>query len=316
MIHIVGNLRGYGGQSLLLIAIAAACSGHVEERIDTDVPGGTGGTAANPVGGVGGTRFGGSSGGGVGGTLGAYGSYGQGGAYGYFGTGGYFGDAGSPSFGGTSSGGSGGTLCTPAPWRGEACWSTQGCIDPYAPTPERIELNQPVAFDAGTPDSGSWDSGIGDAVARTSIDAPSSPIDAGPSDGPGSQPPDGGTVITIAADVCRGPTGTPSATYLAFDLWSEYGAYDVDIYTSNQQCSGSALGHALFNPSPPVLRRWTTQCVHLPNKSIDRIVVVSKAPGTTVANLRFVSDCKCPRQLVVPTSCGWEGTDGGLVCRP
>jgi len=82
----------------VLVVLAAACSGHVEERHESEFAGGTGGTAISPVGGAGGTPVGGSSGGGVGGNFGSAGRYGSG-------AGGYFGDAGSPSFGGTSNGG-------------------------------------------------------------------------------------------------------------------------------------------------------------------------------------------------------------------
>jgi hypothetical protein len=292
-----------------LIALAAACSGHVEERNESEVAGGSGGIAINPTG-VGGTHLGGSSGDGVGGTFGWAGTYGEFGGTTGFGTGGDVGDAGAP-FGGTSGGGTGGR-CNPRPWVSEQCAPTQRCIDPYSPTSERIALNQPVFGDAG-----SFDGGTSDATARSSEAGNPSPVDAGPSDGPETDghPPDGGTGI-VGADICSGTRVTPAAAYLAFDLWSGLEKPAVVLYSANPQCSGSVLGYPQFSYSVPPAYVWTTQCVELPRTLIGRVIVAPNSAGAAVQNLRFVADCRCPRPLVVPTSCGWDGQDAGLICKP
>jgi hypothetical protein len=77
-------------------------------------------------------------------------------------------------------------------------------------------------------------------------------------------------------------------------------------------CGGNVEdGGGQFAYSTPPARTWTTQCVELAYKYVDRVVV---EPGATtrVENLRFVSDCRCPRPLL--TNCG-EGWGAGLLCR-
>jgi hypothetical protein len=205
------------------------------------------------------------------------------------------------------SGGTGGTRCDPVAWSG-ACTPTQGCIDPRSPTPERIDFNQPVVGeDAGSSDSGALDAGISDATPRTTVD--SSPYDAHPFNSP---PPTGGA---IGADICGGPQSTRNS-YLAFDLWSDQSPPSaVAIHSVNAQCSGAEIGMAPFVSIAPPARTWTTQCVVVPDQSISRVMVQPLSTATVVKNLRFVSDCRCPRPLFLTTSCGTLTPDGGIACR-
>ncbi len=300
------------GHTLAVIALGAACSGHVEERDADGISGGTGGSAA---GGASGTSHGGVNG--QGGRFGAAGSYGEfGGTYGS-GSGGYFGDAGSGPFGGTSGGGA---TCNPNPWRRGTCALTQGCIDPNSPTPERIDYfppghhedgGPPVSHDAGPSDSGAWDAGISDATTRTSIDVVVPPLDAPGFDSPAS---DGGTTVA-GADICGGPTTTQYA-YLAFDFWTdEAPSRAVSIYSVNEQCTGYSLGLLPFVTIAPPVRTWTTQCVVVPYTTLNRVMIETLSAGTVVRNLRFASDCRCPRSLLVPTGCGTVGSDAGVSCK-
>jgi hypothetical protein len=317
MPNFVWSIRRFWGRCIALVALAAACSGRVEERIENG-SGGTGGTAISPVGGVGGSL--GDRG--VGGNFGSAGMYGEFGgsvgAYGVggtsFGTGGYYGDAGG-SFGGTSGGGAGGTRCNPNPFISEKCTPTQSCIDPHSPTPERVALNQTAIVDAGPPDSGTSDSGISDASTRLSDADVPGPVDGGPSDAPNFDgPPSDAGLSPLRADICGGSRLTPNPSYLAFDLWSAPGPTAVGIFSVTQSCSGSMLGIAQLVPSPPPANSWTTQCVQVPNKILDRVLIHPMVSGNFVKNLRFVSDCVCPRPLTIHTNCGPEGLDAGLLC--
>ena len=249
----------------------------------------------------------------VGGNFGIGGDAGVGGFGGTFGGGGYYGDAGRPPFGGTagsSGGGAGGTRCNADPWMNAKCTPTQGCIDPYSPTPEHVRLNQRVSVDAGVTDAG--------ISTERASEPPSMQVRGTPVRAMLAQPmaPCPRLAPRIGVDICGGNLLTPSTAHLAFDVWSEHEVPLVGIYSVNQMCSGAMLGVPQFQYSPPPVHTWTSQCIDLPYKFLERVMVRPMSPGTFVSNLRFVAECVCPRPLTIFTNCGPEGgLDAGLCVR-
>jgi hypothetical protein len=182
--------------------------------------------------------------------------------------------------------------CRPVSWSGWCDWG--GCLDPNAPTPERVRLNQPAltAHDAGASDAGGE---LGD-----------SGTDAGP---------DGGELGGYAVEIGICGAFPPSSPYLAFDVWSVEPEPVVGLYTSDVSCGGWQLGEIwLTGESPPAPNTWTTQCVRLPLQWQSKLSIVPATGNTYVGYPRFVSDCECPRTLMHRNTCRVEGPSDGGGC--
>ena len=90
-------------------------------------------------------------------------------------------------------------------------------------------------------------------------------------------------------------------------------------------CRGRQIGEiSLQNSFPPPPFSMTTQCILIPPRYLTLVTVVALNAGTEVSYPRFVSNCSCPRQYVLRTTCGGEpgvsgacstgfGLDGGTL---
>jgi hypothetical protein len=205
------------------------------------------------------------------------------------------------------------TPCTPKSLYGGTCHLVPGCLDPMRPTNEFVTLNQNAVADAGPgpADAGPADSGLLDS-GRTD----SSPADAATLERTST---DAGVDLLApnpTAPICAGGSSLPSPSYLAFDIWNTGGqAPAVAIYASNSGnslCFGSQIGEVWFQSNDPPLGSVTTQCIRVPPQFVTEVTLTALNAGTMIRNPRFVSGCACPRQFIVNTNCGYQGSTSGF----
>lgn len=296
------GMRPWVGKTVKLVSAAAlvhACAGKSITRGGDDDPPpddglGNGGFANAGYGGEGGTTVGkggspGKGGGGTGGTTvprggtagrggtsGFGGTSGRGGTSGFGGTGGDAGETG----GGIGPGGSGG--CPPSrngSMASSSCNMTPGCISLQNPTSEIIRPNQ-IADDQSP-------GGAGGEGGGWSEEAP----------------------YIASALNCSTPQGEG---YLAFDYFYPENARDspfFSLYSGRQLCSGYLIANGTFSDySAPPRGTWSTQCFAISEDDMYGKVTIgvqsASRPWAHVRNVRYVSNCVCPRQITRFTTCG------------
>jgi hypothetical protein len=278
------NTRRAGGPSMALIALAAACSGSVEERGLSAESGGTGGGAA--VGAVDGS-LGAAGRASSGGTLGVDSSLGTGGTGSSYVDAGLGGSSGTAGAGGTSgTSGTGGNLGTGGvcPRMPPLCDFEPNCLNPHSPSVERV---------------------------------PRSPVDAGT--GPRDGPLDGALVppmFTVSAKLCEDAGVAPDPSYLAFDVRNQWtSSMPAVALLSGVACGGVPLGQiAVATPVGVPYGTYVTHCIRAP-RELGTILTLVPIGATEIRRPRFVSGCECPRVLT-PTSniCAIEVPGGGSAC--
>jgi hypothetical protein len=285
-------MHAWVGRTVRLVSAATlvyACAGKsISSPEDDDGFGdGAGGVGNAGYGKGGGVSVGGKGGSpGKGGTAGKGGS-GKGGVAGTIGTGGKggFGTGGSnvagePGVGGEP--GCGGRYVGSYPG---TCPADASCISMLNPTPRFVRRNEPAAGGPGFGDGGlggeGGDSGDSGEFLDTSVICGN----------------DDGQQGFLTFEYYMPATGTP---YPGFTL-----------LTGDEVCGGTlrilATG-TLGEFQPPPRDWWTTQCVRVTGNELSRVVGITvphlAAPYPSVRNLRFVSDCECPRQTLRFDTCG------------
>ena len=289
-------MHAWVGRTVRLVSagvLVYACAGKSISSTEGDDDGiGVGGVGNAGYGGKGGSVSVGGKGGspGQGGTLGKGGSgkggsgkggSGKGGSIPTGGKGGGVGTGGSNVAGEPGAGGEpgcGGRFVGAYP---NECPADAACISMLSPTPRFVRKNELIEFgDGGL-------GGEGGASSDSREDLATSVICGS----------DAGQDGFLTFEYYMPANGTP---YPGFTL-----------LTGDTICGGTLsiiANGSLSEFQPPPLGWWSTQCVRVTGNELSRVVGVAVphviAPYPSVRNLRFVTDCECPRQVRRFDMCG------------